>query len=240
MEKSKQKPRERHCPARGGRTLSLRIRNDGRFDYCVKNTAIPPLGNPTPPAVAEGPLVNGEKTQPPPVATECELLPLGALAVTVREVPLTTVSFGVRGQPVLPPPQEFPLAVARLDPRNQLFDPASYVIWSPPPAPTTVAATAPVVLLRIRKFNERPIVPVLHIAPISVPGPKAMPVGSHWPATPTTSASGYWETPASVVYWTLPPPVSGVRDVTGIPSISPREAVEPGTALLPSLLTNSF
>ena len=45
--------------------------------------------------------------------------------VTVREVPLTTVSFGVRGQPVLPPPQEFPLAVARLVPRNQLFDPAS-------------------------------------------------------------------------------------------------------------------
>src|SRR5437667_12640795 len=124
MEKSKQKPRERHCPARGGRTLSLRIRNDRRFDYCVKNTAIPPLGNPTPPAVAEGPLVNGEKTNPPPVNTECELLPLGILALTVREVPSTTVSIGVRTQAALPPPQEIPFGVQRLVARNQLFDPA--------------------------------------------------------------------------------------------------------------------
>src|SRR5438552_15275988 len=119
MEKSKQKPRERHCPARGGRTLSLRIRNDRRFDYCVKNPAIPPLGNPTPPAVAEGPLVNGEKTKPPPVIIECELLPRGTFAVTVREVPLTMVTIGVKGQAVLPPAQEFPLDVIRLVPRNQ-------------------------------------------------------------------------------------------------------------------------
>src|SRR5438552_3626328 len=125
MEKSKQKPRERHCPARGGRTLSLRIRNDRRFDYCVKNTAIPPLGNPTPPAVAEGPLVNGEKTKPPPVIIECELLPLGTFPEIVREAPLTMVTIGTRGQAAVPAPQEFPVAVARLVPRNQLPDPAS-------------------------------------------------------------------------------------------------------------------
>src|SRR6266851_4908484 len=69
MKKSKQKPREGHCPRGVGRKPSLRIRSDGRSSYCVKNTAIPPLGNPTPPAVAEGPLVNGEKTKPPPVNT---------------------------------------------------------------------------------------------------------------------------------------------------------------------------
>src|SRR5439155_5772386 len=96
-----------------------------RFDYCAKNTAIPPLGNPTPPAVAEGPLVNGEKTKPPPVNTECELLPLGTLAATVCDAPLTTVSIGVRTQAALPPPQELLVAVARLVARNQLPDPAS-------------------------------------------------------------------------------------------------------------------
>src|SRR5260221_3901292 len=87
MEKSKQKPREGHRPARGWNEAVAANAQRRRFDYCVKNTAIPPLGNPTPPAVAEGPLVNGEKTKPPPVIIECELLPLGTFAVTVREVP---------------------------------------------------------------------------------------------------------------------------------------------------------
>src|SRR5258706_14848080 len=121
----KQKPREGHRPARGWNEAVAANATRRRFDYCVKNTAIPPLGNPTPPAVAEGPLVNGEKTRPPPVNTECELLPLGTFAVTVREVPLTMVTIGVKGQAVLPPAQEFPLVVMRLVPRNQLPDPAS-------------------------------------------------------------------------------------------------------------------
>src|SRR5467141_1658155 len=110
----KQKPREGHRPARGWNEGVAANAQRRRFDYCVKNTAIPPLGNPTPPAVAEGPVVNGEKTKPPPVNTECELLPLGTLAATVREAPLTTVSIGVRGQAALPPPQEIPFGVQRL------------------------------------------------------------------------------------------------------------------------------
>src|SRR6266853_4619906 len=121
----KQKPRDGHRPARGWKEAAAANAQRRRFDYCVKNTAIPPLGNPTPPAVAEGPLVNGEKTRPPPVNTECELLPLGTLAATVCDAPLTTVSIGVRTQAALPPPQELLVAVARLVARNQLPDAAS-------------------------------------------------------------------------------------------------------------------
>src|SRR5437879_13851019 len=110
MEKSKQKPREGHAP-RGGwkRKPSLRIRNDGRSSYCAKNTAIPPLGNPTPPAVEEV-LVNGENTKPPPVIIEYELLPQGTFPESVRKTPLTTLTTGLNGQAALPPAQAITLA----------------------------------------------------------------------------------------------------------------------------------
>src|SRR5437879_12835633 len=113
MEKSKQKPREGHAP-RGGwkRKPSLRIRNDGRSSYCVKNTAIPPLGNPTPPAMAEL-LVNGENTKPPPVIIECEMLPLGTFPASVREAPLMTVTIGLNGQAALQPAQKIPVRARR-------------------------------------------------------------------------------------------------------------------------------
>src|SRR3979490_667054 len=95
----------RALPLRGvGRKPSLRMRNDGRLAYCVKNTAIPPLGNPTPPPLVEV-LVNGENTKPPPVIIECELLPAGIFPASVREAPLTTVTIGLKGQAALPPPQ---------------------------------------------------------------------------------------------------------------------------------------
>src|SRR6267143_4457828 len=118
------KPREGHCPARGWKETVAADPQRRTFSYRVKNTAIPPLGNPTPPPLAEV-LVNGEKTKPPPVIIECELLPAGTFAASVREAPFTTVTAGLKGTAALPPAHEVALDVMRLVPRNQLPDPAS-------------------------------------------------------------------------------------------------------------------
>src|SRR5690242_3174214 len=150
--------------------------------YIVENSEIPPSGNPTPPPVALV-FVNGVRIKwlLADTAIECALFPFGRKPMTVREAPSTMPTMGVNGQAAEPPPHEVPLLVQRLSARYQWPDVLSYVIWSPPPA-LRLASTCPFVLSRITNVSVSPTVPCRHIEPMSLPGPRASPVGSHAPS----------------------------------------------------------